>query len=140
MNQENIHSAIANLLQRLKLEYGDEAGSLVQVAAPNCSLDRESYELLLARTGGRGYPSLYNLAVQAVKPIVSKGQFTQVMAAVKQGRSNYRSKAVHTRMGKAECKWIEDTAKAMQVKPSRIMEAVLFLYLRSEEQELGGEN
>ena len=140
MNQENVHSAIAILLQRLKQEYGDDAGSRVLVAAPNCSLDRESYELLLARTGGRGYGDLYNRAVQAVKPIVTKGQFTQVIAAVKEGRSNYRSKAVHTRMGKAECKWVEDMAKAMQVKPARIMEAVIFLYLRSEDQEPGGEN
>ena len=139
MNQEQVHSAIANLLQRLKLEFG-EAGSLVLVAAPKCGLDQESYELLLARTGGRGYACVYNLAVQAVKPIVSKTQFTQVIAAVKKGRSNYRSKAVQTRMGKAEFKWIEETAKAMQVKPSRIMEAVLYLYLRSGDHESGGEN
>ncbi len=140
MNHERVNLAIANLLQRLKQEYGEESGSRVLVPAPNCSLDSESYELLLARTGGWGYSRVFNSAVQAVKPIVSKGQFTQVFAAVKKGRSNYRSKAVRTRMGKAERKWIEETAKSMQVKPSRIMEAVLFLYLRSEEQEPGGEN
>jgi len=31
-------------------------------------------------------------------------------------------------------------AKTMQVKPSRIIEAVVFLYLRSEDQESGRES
>ena len=52
---------------------------------------------------------------------------------MKKNRSHYRSKTVHTRMGKPECKWIEDMAQSMQVKPARVMEAIVFLYLRAEE-------
>ena len=140
MNQERIHSAIANLLQRLKNQYGDDPESLVMVGAPICSLDQESYDLLRLRTGGTGYPRFFNQAVHAIKPIIAIDQLTQVIAAVKKNRSHYRSKTVHTRMGKPECKWIEEMAKTMQVKPSRIMEAVVFLYLRSEDQESGGGN
>ena len=140
MNQERVQSAIANLLQRLKNQYGDDPESLVMVGAPICSLDQESYDLLRLRTGGTGYPRFFNRAVHAIKPIIAIDQLTQVIAAVKKNRSHYRSKTVHTRMGKLECKWVEDMAKTMQVKPSRIMEAALFLYLRSEDQGSGGEN
>ena len=133
MNQERVQSAIANLLQRLKIQYGDDLESLVMVGAPICSLDQESYDLLRLRTGGTGYPRFFNQAVQAIKPIISIDQLTQVIAAVKKNRSHYRSKTVHTRMGKPECKWIEDMAQSMQVKPARVMEAIVFLYLRAEE-------
>lgn len=133
MNQERVQSAIANLLQRLKIQYGDDPESLVMVGAPICSLDQESYDLLRLRTGGTGYPRFFNQAVQSIKPIISIDQLTQVIAAVKKNRSHYRSKTVHTRMGKPECKWIEDMAQSMQVKPARVMEAIVFLYLRAEE-------
>jgi len=140
MNQARRKTAINLLLYRIQMEIGTDPESRVVVSSPRCSIDEESYDLLVARTGGAGYQRLFTQAVQAIRTIVSIEQLPQVIAAVKKNRSGYRSKTVHTRMGKIEYKWIEEMALAMQVKPARVMEAVIFLYLRAEDQKFAEEN
>jgi len=132
MVNEVAKAAIDRILRRMSLETSDGPGSWELVQAPICSLDMESYELLVKRTGRKGYSEFFTRAVQSLKPLVSSGQLTQVIGAVKKNRSNYRNKTVHTRIGKIEAKWIADTAKVMDVMPSRVLEAVVFLYLRAE--------
>lgn len=132
MIKEVAKAAIERILQRMSLETGDGPGAWDLVQAPICYLDMESYELLVKRTGRMGYSEFFTHAVQSLKPVVSFGQLTQVIAAVKKNRSNYRNKTVHTKMGKVEAKWVADTATAMDVRPSRVLEAVVFLYLRAE--------
>jgi len=128
-------AAIDRILQRMSLETSDDPGSWELVQAPVCFLDMESYELLVKRPGRMGYSEFFTRAVQSLKPLVSSGQLTQVIGAVKKNRSNYRTKTVHTKIGKIEAKWIADTAKGMNVRPSRVLEAVVFLYLRAERGE-----
>ena len=134
MNQERIQTAINRLIQRLKLAIVEDPGSWEVVPSPICILDKESYDLLVGQTGRTGYSEFFTRAVRSIKPIVSIDQLTPVIAAVKKNRSNYRNKTVHTRIAKPESKWIEEMAVAMQVKPARILEAVVFLYLRTEDQ------
>jgi len=125
-------AAINRILQSMMLEAADGLGSWELVQAPLCALDLESYELLVKQTGRTGYAEFLTRAVQTLKPIVSDSQLTTVSAAVKKSRRNYRSHTVHTKIGKAECKWIKDTATKLGVRPSRVLEAVVFLYLRAE--------
>ena len=134
MVNEVAKAAIDRILRRMSLETSDGPGRWELVQAPICSLDMESYELLVKRTGRKGYSEFFTRAVRSIKPIVSIDQLTPVIAAVKKNRSNYRNKTVHTRIAKPESKWIEEMAVAMQVKPARILEAVVFLYLRTEDQ------
>jgi len=132
MITEVAKAAIERILQRMSLETGDGPESWEMVPAPICALDRESYDLLVKRTGGTGYSEILTRAVQSLKSVVSFDQLNQAIAGVKKNRSNYRTKTVHTKIGKLEAKWIEDTAMVMEVKACRVLEAIVFLYLRAE--------
>jgi len=132
MRQELDKATIERILRRMSLEGDDGPGTWKFVHAPLCALDLESYELLVKRTGRIGYPEFFTRAVQELKPIVSSAQLSKVIPVVKQNRSHYRNHTVHTRIGKNEVKWVEDTALVLGVRPSRVLEAVVFLYLRAE--------
>lgn len=133
-------AAINRILQRMTLEIGDDPGSWELVQSPRCALDLGSYGLLVKQTGGRSYSEFFTRAVQAIKPVVSFDQIEKAIAVVKRHRRNHSYKIVHTRIGKVEYKWIEDTATKLGVRPSRILEATVFFYLRAEDQVSAGEN
>lgn len=132
MDRDRIKAAVAQLL----LGFGEETDEnypcpeLIQV--PQCSLDSETYDLLVERTGGSGYPKMFTDAVRTIKTVVTEEQFHQVIAIVKAKRSGSNHKALRTKLARSEWEWVEQTANEMRTKPSRVLEAVLFLYLRAE--------
>jgi hypothetical protein len=140
MNRELVKATIDRILHAITLETGDGPGNWRMVQAPHCSLDLETYELLVKRTGRRGYSEFFTRAARALEPIVSFDQIEKVIAAVKKHRSNNRYKTVHTRIRLDEFNWIDTTATVLGVRPSRVLEAVVFLYLRAENQESVGES
>ena len=140
MNQERMQAAVRVLIQNLMKGPDGSTESWILVPSPICRLDQESYELLVKRTDGGGYSYFFTDAVRAIKPVVSIDQLKHVISAVKKNRSGYRSQTVNTKLGKLECKWVKEMAATMQVKPARVMEAVIFLYLRAEDQKASEEN
>lgn len=140
MSQERMQASIQVLIQNLMKGPDGSPESWIMVPSPVCRLDQESYELLVKRTDGGGYSSFFTDAVRAIKSIVSNDQLEQVIAVVKKNRRGYRSQTVHTKLGQFECKWVKDAAAKLKVKPQRVLEAVLFLYLRAENQKSAEEN
>lgn len=138
MDRDRIKAAVEKLL----LGFGQESedGYLVPelVQIPQCSLDLETYELLVGRTGGSGYSKLFTDAVRTMKAIVTGEQLIQVIAIVKAKRSGSNHKALRTKLARVELEWVEKTATSLRTKPCRILEACLFLYLRAEERARNG--
>lgn len=140
MNQEHMRAAISVLIRNLMKGPDGSPESWEMVPSPICRLDQESYSLLVKRTDGGGYSNFFTNAVRALKPVVSTDQLKQVIRAVKKNRSGYRSHTVQTKLGKVECKWVKGIAATMEVKPSRVMEAIIFLYLRAGDQKSADES
>ncbi len=103
--------------------------------SPICVLDMESYDLLVTRTGGVGYSTFFTRAIRTIKPIVTTDHLSQVIDGVKKSRSGSRYKNVRAKVGKPELQWVTEMATTMHMKPARVMEAVVFLYLRMENQD-----
>ena len=132
MDRDRIKAAVAQLLLGFGQESDEDYLCREQVQTPLCSLDLETYGLLVARTGGSGYPKVFTDAVRTMKNIVTAEQIDLVIARVKAKRSGANHKALRAKLVKSEWEWVEETATAMRTKPSRVMEALLFLYLRAE--------
>ncbi len=132
MDRDRIKAAVAQLLFDFGQETNEDYLCREQVQSPLCSLDLETYGLLLQRTGGSGYMKVFTDAVRTMKTIVTVEQIELVIARVKAKRSGANHKTLRTKLVKSEWDWVEETAVAMGVKPNRIMEALLFLYLRAE--------
>ena len=134
MEQDQMRTAITQLL----LSFGEEADEDYpcpgQVQAPPCNLDLETYGLLLEQTGGSGYTKLFTNAVRRMKSIVTPEQLNRVIAIVKVKRSGANHKTIRPKLVKSEWEWIEQTANTMRIKPSRILEAVVFVFLRTDQQ------
>lgn len=132
MDRDRIKAAVAQLLLGFGQESDEDYLCRELVQTPLCSLDLETYGLLVERTGGSGYPKVFTDAVRTMKTIVTEEQLHQVIAIVKAKRSGANHKALRAKLVKSEWEWVEQTANTMRIKPSRILEAVLFLYLRAE--------
>jgi hypothetical protein len=133
MEQDRYKDAVAQLLLRFMEENGDDYQSRGQINTPVFTMDMESYKLMVERTGGTGYPRLLTDTIRALKTVVSTEQLNHVITLVKARRSGSNHKPIHTKVGKPEWDWVEQMARSMNCKPIRVLEAVLFLYLRAGE-------
>lgn len=132
MHQEQIQAAIARVLLQATQEPGAEFYLMEKVRAPYCSLDLESYRLLHARSKGSSYPELFTDAVRMAISSVTDSQLSQSIQVVQKKRSRGQGKIVRPKIGKSELDWVEGRAKVIDAKPARVLEAVLFLFLRIE--------
>lgn len=133
MVHRRLQGAVDKVLQHLEQEAKDGDSLQELVPTPMCMLDLETYDLLVASTGGAGYPAFFTRAVRSLEPIISVGQLNQVIAAAKRKRAASNYKMVHTKIGKNEFEWTSRTAVEMGTKPVRILEAVIFLFVRATE-------
>lgn len=134
MENDRFGSAIEQVLVRLKAATGEEPSSWEMESSPICVLDIESYDLLVARTDHVRYSVFFTRAIRAIKPIVTVNQLTQVIDGMRKSRRGSRYKNVRARVGKPELQWVVEMATAMRMKPARVMESVIFLYLRALDQ------
>lgn len=132
MDRDRIKAAVAQLLLGFGQESDEDYPCPEQIPTPQCSLDLETYGLLVERTGGSGYPKVFTDAVRTMKTIVTEEQLRLVFAIVKAKRSGANHKALRAKLVKSEWVWVEQTANTMRTKPNRVLEAVLFLFLRAE--------
>lgn len=132
MNRGNLKAAIDQVLLALNEERGGDPENWEEVPTPECLLDMETYALLVKRTGQTRYPELFTQAVRSMKSILTPDQLRQIALAVKSKRSRRRHKTVHSRIEKGEFGWVVNMAQEMGTKPARILESVLFIYLRAE--------
>ena len=133
MDQNRIEAAISRVILKLKQDTGDDPGRWEMDLSPICVLDMESYELLVSRTGQVRYSIFFTRAIRSIKEMVTVDQLAQVMEGVKKNRSGSRYKNVRAKVGRPELRWVIEMAIAMHTKPARVMEAVLYLYLRAED-------
>ena len=134
MDRDRLKAAVAQLLLGFGEESDEEYLCPEQVQTPLCSLDLETYGLLVARTGGSGYPKVLTEAVRTMKTIVTADQLLLVIAIVKAKRSGANHKNIRAKLAKSEWEWVEQTANAMRIRPSRILEALVFVFLRADQQ------
>jgi hypothetical protein len=132
MQRGDLKAAIDQVLLALNEERGGDPENWEEVPTPECLLDMETYELLVKRTGQTRYPELFTQAVRSMKSLLTPEQLRQIALAVKSKRSRRRHKTVHSRIEKGEFGWVIDTAREMGTKPARILESVLFIYLRAD--------
>ena len=133
MSQEHMREAINQVLMTLSQERGGNPENWEEVRTPDCIIDTESYELLVRRSRSARYPDIFTDAVRSLRPLLTPDQLRQVALAVKAKRSKGRHKCVHSRIEKGEFGWVLEMANLMETKPARVLESILFLYLRASD-------
>lgn len=123
-----IRQLIANLAEEAKVDHR----SWEKTQAPICVLDQESYSLLVEKTGRTNYPAIFTNAIITMRTILTPEQLSQGIDAIKFKRSHGRHQTVQTKVGTAELEWIFEMATALKTRPARILESVIFLYMRTE--------
>jgi hypothetical protein len=95
-----------------------------------CFLDYQTYDLLVRQANQENYAILFTKAVQALREVVTREHIHQSMIVIKTRRAGGKHHAVHTKIGEKELTWIVEQGQALGTKPARVMESVLFLFLR----------
>lgn len=126
-------SQIDHLISTLLIEEEANPSASPKVSAPSCYLDTQTHELLVRRLAMGGYAVLLTTAVNSLHEILSKDHLRHAAAAVKLRRSGGNQKNIHAKIGEKELAWVDKQARLLDVKPARVLEAVLFLYARLEQ-------
>lgn len=135
MPKHSFEAIINRILSQVIKEGEVDPRRAERTMCPQCAVDLETYNLLVTRTGGSGYGTVITTAIRKTQPILTAEQIGQVIAAVKIKRSGGQFKNVRTKIGKSELEWVNEMASGIQTKPGRVLEAILFLYLRAEGEE-----
>jgi len=135
MDHDVRSAAFNQLMKQIRMEVKENPSYGERLKSPSCHLDLETYGLLVQRTGGIGYSEFFTRAIRSMNAIVSSEDLIQVAAVAKCRRRGHQSKTVSTMIGTQDLNWLLGLAEKMRVKPPRVLEAILYIYLRTEAKE-----
>jgi len=133
MDPARLQALIDRILETAPTEDpdGDWFGELVP--SPHLSLDLETYQMLSTRPQSKCYPRDFTLAAQVISSEIQPSVIAGIIAVVKRSRSLGQSRIVRSKLRKAEWTKVVELSRDLGVRPARILEAGLFIYLRMNE-------
>lgn len=133
MDPIRLNALIDRLLETTPQEDPDGAWFGELVPSPHLSLDLESYQLLSTRTQTKCYPKAFTFAAQLISSGIQPSLITRLMAVVKRNRARGQARVVRSKLRRAEWTRVVELSQELGVRPARVLEAALFLYLRTDE-------
>lgn len=131
MPKEAIESVVARILNSSTLLLGENLPGPEVIETPTCILDRESKALIQGNPDKRTYSVQFTKAVRVLKPVLTNEQVKQTIDIVIKMRASGNHWNFRAKIGKPEWDWVSQLASSMKVKPVRVLEAVLFIYIRT---------